>query len=66
MAGGHKAAKRKERHHPMTKINACDSCAYLTFDGNVCWCTNADSRLYGQEYPSTADCEVWEQYQPEE
>lgn len=50
----------------MTKINACDSCAYLTFDGNVCWCTNVDSRFYGQEYPCAADCEAWEQYQPEE
>ena len=50
----------------MTKINACDSCAYLTFDGVVCWCTNVDSRFYGQEYPCAADCEAWEQYQPEE
>ena len=50
----------------MAKINVCDSCNYLIFDGEMCWCSHADSRLFGQEYPCTAECDVWEQYRPEE
>lgn len=55
----------------MAQINACNSCEYLIFDKDkhgkvVCWCNCPSSKMYGKEYPSTTDCESYEQYEREQ